>query len=77
MVINLIVIAVTLLMIGFVGVWLLYPRCRPWIEAPKWQPLAWDKPAPVSQGHARSGRKAFAEGDQQSGRPFQTDLSRE
>ena len=44
MVINVIVVAVTLLMGGFVGVWLVCPRCRPWIEAPKWQPLAWDKP---------------------------------
>jgi hypothetical protein len=43
MVINVIVVAVTLLMGGFVGVWLVCPRCRPWIEAPKWQPLAWDE----------------------------------
>lgn len=45
MVINVIVVAVTLLMSGFVGVWLVCPRCRLWIEAPKWQPLAWDEPA--------------------------------
>jgi hypothetical protein len=43
-VINAIVIAVTVMMGGFVAVWLAYPRCRPWIEAPKWQPLAWDRP---------------------------------
>ena len=48
MVINVIVVAVTLLMGGFVGVWLVCPRCRPWIEAPKWQPLAWDAPAAPS-----------------------------
>ncbi len=48
MVINVIVVAVTLLMGGFVGVWLVCPRCRPWIEAPKWQPLAWDEPAAPS-----------------------------
>ena len=48
MVINVIVVAVTLLMGGFVGVWLACPRCRPWIEAPKWQPLAWDQPAAPS-----------------------------
>lgn len=44
MAINVIVVAVTLLMGGFVGVWLLCPRYRPWIEAPKWQPLDWDEP---------------------------------
>ena len=44
MVINVIVADVTLLMAGFVGVWLAFPRCRPWIEAPKWQPLGWDDP---------------------------------
>lgn len=43
MIINTIVIAVTLLMAGFVGTWLACPRCRPWIEAPKWQPLNWDE----------------------------------
>ena len=49
MVINVIVVAVTLLMAGFVGVWLAFPRCRPWIEAPKWQPLAWDEPVSSSR----------------------------
>ncbi len=52
MVINVIVVAVTLLMSGFVTVWLVYPRCRSWIEAPKWQPLEWDRPA------TRSGRRS-------------------
>ena len=36
MAINLIIIAVTLLMGSFVGVWLACPRCRPWFEAPRW-----------------------------------------
>ena len=53
MVINVIVVAVTLLMGGFVGVWLVCPRCRPWIEAPKWQPLAWD----TNRCKGRSRRK--------------------
>ena len=44
MAVNVIVVAVTLMMGGFVAVWLACPRCRPWIEAPKWQPLAWDSP---------------------------------
>ena len=39
MAVNVIVGAVTLLMLGFVAVWLLYPRSRRWIEAPKYQPL--------------------------------------
>ena len=30
--INIIVAAVTLVMGGFVGVWVLCPRCRPWLE---------------------------------------------
>jgi hypothetical protein len=44
MAVNVIVIAVTLMMGGFVAVWLVCPRCRPWFEAPKWQPLGWDPP---------------------------------
>ncbi len=52
MVINVIVVAVTLLMGGFVTVWLVCPRCRPWIEAPKWQPLEWDQPV------TRSGKRS-------------------
>ncbi len=50
MVINVIVVVVTLLMAGLVGVWLAFPRCRPWIEAPKWQPLGWDEPPRTSEG---------------------------
>jgi hypothetical protein len=40
--VNVIVTAVTILMVGFVGVWLILPRTRGWIEAPKDQPLRWD-----------------------------------
>jgi hypothetical protein len=43
MAVNVIVVAVTLIMSGFVAVWLTCPRCRPWFEAPKWQPLDWDQ----------------------------------
>ncbi|MGO9470184.1 MAG: hypothetical protein ACLQVF_39285 [Isosphaeraceae bacterium] len=43
MAINVIVTAVTLMMGGFVAVWFLCPRSRPWFEAPKWQPLVWDQ----------------------------------
>jgi hypothetical protein len=49
MVINVIVIAVTVLLCVLVGVWLACPWCRPWIEAPKWQPLAWEGPPTSSR----------------------------
>lgn len=42
MAINLIVIAVSLLMAGFILVWLLCPQLRPWMEAPKYRILKWD-----------------------------------
>jgi hypothetical protein len=44
--INLIVLAVTLLMAGFLLVWCLFPRLRPWIEAPKYRVLTWDERFP-------------------------------
>jgi hypothetical protein len=57
LVINVIVVAVTLLMAAFAVVWLACPRCRPWFEAPKWQPLTWDQPV------ARSDRSPGARQD--------------
>jgi hypothetical protein len=33
--VNLIVLGVTLLMAAFVGVWVFFPRLRPWMEMPK------------------------------------------
>ena len=53
MAVNVIVVAVTLMMGGFVVVWLAYPRCRRWFEAPKWQPLRWDKPPNVPRDWSR------------------------
>ncbi len=44
MAVTLIVAAVTLIVAAFVSVWVLRPRCRAWIEAPKYQPLGWDEP---------------------------------
>jgi hypothetical protein len=41
MAVNLIVLAVTLLMGGFLLVWVCCPRLRPWIEAPKYRVLEW------------------------------------
>ncbi len=39
--VNLIVLAVTLLMAGFLFVWVCFPRLRGWIEAPKYRVLQW------------------------------------
>jgi hypothetical protein len=35
--VNLIVLAVTLLMSAYVGVWVLFPRLRAWMETPKYR----------------------------------------
>ena len=37
MAVNLIVLAVTLLMAAFVGVWISFPRLRTWMESPKYR----------------------------------------
>lgn len=42
MAVNVIMVAVTVLMLAFVAIWLIWPRSRHWIEAPKYQPLKWD-----------------------------------
>jgi hypothetical protein len=42
MAVNLIVAAATLLMAGFVVVWIGWPSWRPWLEAPKFPPARWD-----------------------------------
>ena len=57
MAINVIVVAVTLMIGGFVVVWFACPRSRAWIEAPKWQPLAWDSPRgiPVTAPESKIG----------------------
>ena len=43
MAVNVIVGAVSILMLGFVAIWLIWPHSRVWIEAPKFQPLNWDE----------------------------------
>jgi hypothetical protein len=40
--VNLIVVAITLLIAGFVLVWACCPGLRSWIEAPKYRVLEWD-----------------------------------
>ena len=37
MAVNLIVLGVTLLMAGFLSVWLFFPRLRAWMELPKYR----------------------------------------
>jgi hypothetical protein len=53
--VNVIVTAVTILMVGFVGIWLILPRTRGWIEAPKYQPLRWDAQEPRRPESAAAG----------------------
>ncbi len=37
MAVNIIVLAVTLIMAGYLGVWIFVPRLRAWMELPKYQ----------------------------------------
>jgi hypothetical protein len=46
MVVNLIMLAVTLMMVAFLIVWVCFPRLRPWIEAPKYRVLTWEERFP-------------------------------
>lgn len=46
MAVNLIVLAVTLLMGGFLVLWLAFPQVRPPIEAPKYRVLEWERDYP-------------------------------
>jgi hypothetical protein len=50
MAVNLIVGAVTLLMSGFVLLWLTSRRARRWFELPKSQELDWELPDPALSG---------------------------
>jgi hypothetical protein len=44
--VNLIVLAVTLLMAAFVGVWICFPRLRAWMEMPKYRFLETERQFP-------------------------------
>jgi hypothetical protein len=46
--VNVIVVAVTLLVGGFLAIWLAFPRLRPWFEAPKYRVLEWDRRYPAA-----------------------------
>lgn len=54
---NLIVVAITLLMAGFVLVWVCFPRLRPWIEAPKYRILTWEERFPEAVRPAVDGER--------------------
>jgi len=47
MALNLILLAITLLMMGFLLVWCFFPGLRPWIEAPKYRVLQWESREPA------------------------------
>jgi hypothetical protein len=54
---NLIVLAITLLMVGFLLVWLCFPRLRPWFEAPKYHILTWEERYPEAARSAVDGER--------------------
>lgn len=56
MAVNVIVAAVSALMLWFVAIWLISPHSRAWIEAPKSQPLNWDqeRSSPLRDGQSES-----------------------
>ncbi len=54
---NLIVLAITLLMGGFVLVWVCFPRLRPWFEAPKYRVLTWEERFPEAVRPAVDGER--------------------
>jgi hypothetical protein len=46
--VNVIVASATLLVGGFLAIWLAFPRLRPWFEAPKYRVLEWDRRFPAA-----------------------------
>jgi len=54
MAVNLIVVAVTLLMAAFVGVWIFFPRLRAWMEMPKHRFLELQRRFPNVRRHNAS-----------------------
>jgi hypothetical protein len=45
--VNLIVLVVTLLMAGFLGIWIFFPRLRAWMEMPKYRFLEYQRQFPA------------------------------
>lgn len=54
MAVNLIVVVVTLLMAGFVAVWVFCPWLRSWMEAPKYRFLEQERQFPEVAHRARA-----------------------
>jgi hypothetical protein len=67
--INLIVLAVTLLMAAFLGVWIFFPRLRAWMEMPKYRFLEQQRQFPDV---LRDRQPAREEPSQQPGRRTNT-----
>ena len=65
MAVNLIVLAVTLLMAAFLGVWIFFPRLRAWMEMPKYRFLERQHQFPGVLRDRQPGRE---EPSQQQGR---------
>ena len=65
MAVNLIVLAVTLLMGGFLGIWIFFPHLRDWMEMPKYRFLEQQHQFP---GVFRDSQPAPEEPSQQEGR---------
>jgi hypothetical protein len=63
--VNLIVLAVTLLMAAFLGVWIFFPRLRAWMERPKYRFLERQRQFPGVRREPQPGRE---EPSQQEGR---------
>jgi hypothetical protein len=55
--VNLIVLAVTLLVAGFLLVWVCFPRLRRWIEAPKYRVLQWPNRYPEAARPEQKSRQ--------------------
>jgi hypothetical protein len=51
--VNLIVLAVTLMLTGFVVLWACVPGLRRWIEAPKYRVLQWQERYPEAMQPVR------------------------
>jgi hypothetical protein len=56
MAVNLIVLAVTLLMAAFLGVWIFFPRLRAWMEMPKYRFLEQQRQFPGVLRDRQPGR---------------------
>lgn len=41
---NIIILAISALMLGFLAIWWLFPRFHAWMEAPKYRVLMWEQP---------------------------------